>query len=162
MACSVEGSEFTSVLDRLTGHKARRGLAELGEIAEPTPEQREMLGLAREKAEVDAWLCPMGADSERPTVLEMSVEGYLALVEWTGRQLVEGKRGVLTGETRDIVDGVGLEVAAWVETVRGFGRMYGQVAGAADELSERARRLGSRRARGMASARAMYAGSGAR
>ena len=159
MADSLETSLFTSVLDRLTGHKARRGLAELGEISEPTPEQREMLGLAREQSTADAWLCPMGTAAGRHTVLDMSVDGYLALVGWTGRQLPESKPGFLSGEMQDIVEKIGLDAATWVETVRGFGRMFSTVAGSKDTLRGQARRRGQSRARGTTAAIRMYARS---
>ena len=158
MAVSLEESEFTSVLDRLTGRKARRGLAELGEIAEPTPEQREMLGLAREQATIDAWLCPLGTEAGRHTPLDISEDGYLALVEWTGLQLAVGKPGVLSGEMQGIMTRMGLDVEAWVETVRGFGRMFSHVAGSKDKLREQARRRGQCRARGTTAAMGMYAG----
>jgi hypothetical protein len=157
IAASLETSEFTSVLDRLAGHKARRKLAELGGLTEPTPAQRAMLGLEREKAKADAWLCPMGPEAGRHTVLDMGIDGYLALVDWTGRQLREDKAGALSGEVEGILVRLGLDVAAWVETVRGFGRMFHHAVGSRDNLRERARRRGCRRAWGMAAARGMYA-----
>ena len=156
MAADLETSAFTSVLDRLTGHNARRKLAKLGAVAEPTPEQREMLGLEREKAKADAWLCPMGPDAGRHTVLDISIDGYLALVEWTGQQLREDKAGALSCEMEGILVKLGLDVAAWVKTVRGFGRMFHHAVGSKDKLREQARRRGCCRVWGMAAARAMY------
>ena len=157
LADSLETSTFTSVLDRLTGHKARRGLAELGESPEPTPAQREMLELAREKAGADAWLCPMGLDAGRHTVLDLSLDSYLALVDWTGRQLREDKRGALSGDMEELVVKLGLDAAAWVETVGNFGRMFHHAVGTRDNLREQALRRNCRRAWGTTSARAMYA-----
>ena len=158
MAATLETSEFTSVLDRLTGHTARRGLAELGEHDQPTPEQREMLGLARQQAAADAWLCPMGTEAGQHTVLDMGIDGYLSLVDWTGRQLAGDKPGVLSGESQELVVKLSLDAAAWVETVRGFGRMFYHVVGSRDKLREQARRRNQCRARGMTAARAMYVG----
>ena len=157
MAESLQESEFTSVFDRLTGRKARRCLEELGRLAGPTPEQHEMLGLAREQSTADAWLCPIGTGAGRHTVLDISAEGYLALVEWTGRQLAGGKRGVLPAEMQGILEKPELDVEAWVETVRGFGRMFSHAAGSQAGLREQARRRGVRRVRGTAAARVMYA-----
>ena len=157
MAGSLGESEFTSVWDRLTGRKARRGLAALGEITGPTPEQREMLGLAREQAGADAWLCPLGTEAGRHTPLDISEDGYLGLVEWTGLQVAGGKPGVLDKESREIVGRMGLDAEAWVETVRGFGRLFSSVAGSKDKLREQARRRGQCRARGMTAAMGMYA-----
>ena len=46
---------------------------------------------------------PMGPDGGRHTVLDISLEGYLALVDWTGRQLREDKRGALSGDMEEIL-----------------------------------------------------------
>ena len=157
LADSLETSEFTSIFDRLTGGKARRCLEELGALAEPTPEQREMLGLAGEQATADAWLCPMGTAAGRHTVLDISGDCYLALMEWTGRQLRADKRGALSGGMEDILVKLGLDVAAWVDTVREFGRMFHHAVGSRNNLRAQARRRNCCRAWGTASARAMYA-----
>ena len=157
MAGSLEESEFTSVRDRLTGHKARNALKEMGEIAEPTPQQREMLGLVREQSTADAWLCPMDTEAGRHTVLDINTENYLALVEWTGKQVAGGKRGVLPTDMLGIVEKTGLDAAEWVGTVRGFGRKFSHMVGSQEKLREQARLRGQSRAHGTTAARGMYA-----
>ena len=157
IAATLETSAFTSVQARLFGRNARRELTELGAVAEPTPEQREMLGLDREKAKADAWLCPMGSEAGRHTVLDMSLDGYLALVEWTGSQLRTDDRGTLGGEMEALVVKRGLDAASWVASVLNFGRMFHHAVGTREKLRERARARGCRRAWGTTSARAMYA-----
>ena len=42
-------------------------------------------------------------DPQRPTVLAVSTEGYLALVDWTGRSLARGKRGALPPELQPVL-----------------------------------------------------------
>ena len=160
LAGSLEESDFTSVQDRLTGDRARRQLESLGKIATPTAEQLAMIGRAREQSTVDVWLCPLGADAGRHTVLDISLEGYLALVEWTGMQVAANKRGVLPGEMQDTVAKLGLDVTAWVETVLGFGRKFSHVAGAEEKLREQARRCGQVGAKGRSAAAGMYARAG--
>ena len=72
-------------------------------------------------------------------LLDISEDGYLGLVEWTGLQVAGGKPGVLDKESREIVGRMGLDAEAWVETVRGFGRMFSSVAGSKDKFREQAR-----------------------
>ena len=86
----------------------------------PGPAQAKILKKARAEAEADAWLCPMKGSpgaSAGPTVLDNSEEGYLALVDWTGRSLAKGKRGKIPPELRPIVENLHMESERWVETV---------------------------------------------
>ena len=55
---------------------------------------------ARDEAQADAWLCPMGEVAGRHTVLDMSLDGYLSLVEWTGQALRADKRVALPKERK--------------------------------------------------------------
>ena len=63
------------------------------------PRRAKALEAARVAAQADAWLCRMddadGGGSGRPTVLGIGTDGYLALVDWTGRNLAKGRRGAL-------------------------------------------------------------------
>ena len=170
MAKSLEESEFTSIFDRLTGYQARQQLAGIDGLTDPTPEQREMLGLAREQASIDAWLCPMSEKSQddktqdsreedeetgkrdgslasgRHTVLDIRLESYLELVEWTGRQIAEGNPGMLPDGECGVVATTGMDAAAWVETVMAFGRKFSPVVGHTSGLRHPVRRRGQSRA----------------
>ena len=105
LAETLEASEFTSIHDRLVARRARAGLAKVKVKvkAKPSPTQERMMEKARSEAEADAWLCLMGGSpgaSAGPTVLDISEEGYLALVDWTGRSLATGKRGRIPIQSR--------------------------------------------------------------
>ena len=51
------------------------------------------------------------------------------VLDWTGRKLRAGKRGAIPDHLAPIVERLGLNRSNWVETVRGFGRLFKQAAG---------------------------------
>ena len=61
--------------------------------------------------------------------LNMSVEDYLALLDWTARQPVAGKRGMTPADAPAILERLGLEPDVWCELVRDFGTLFSLVAG---------------------------------
>ena len=178
MAERLEESEFTSVYDRIVG---KRGREKVKKISEALPyghqddktqdasgedevqagdgtEAATVIARAREEAVADAWLCPMGEAAGRHTVLDMSLDGYLALVEWTGQALRADKRGALPEGTRTMLEQMDLDVEAWVETVKEFGRIYHRVAGREESLRAKARAHGQRWVAGVKSGRDVYRG----
>ena len=164
MAGSLEESEFTSVFDRITGKQGRakvkkaedRRGKERAIRSNESPEAAEEMARAREEAVADAWLCPMGEAADRHTVLDMSLDGYLALVEWTGQAMREDNRGSLPVGMRSILENLELDVDAWVETVTEFGRIFHRVAGREAKLRERARERGQRWVAGVKRGRGVY------
>ena len=180
MAGSLEESEFTSAKVRITGKRGRAkvkktedsetqdrrgeeggsegqaGVGGSGARGKMPVEQSGEIARAREEAEADAWLCPMGEGSCRQTVLDMSLDGYLAMVEWTGQAIRADKRGALPEGTRTILEQMELDVDAWVETVREFGRIFHRVAGKEQHLRERAGEHGQRWVAGVRRGRGVY------
>ena len=178
LADTLEASTFTSVHDRLAARKARAGLEATeargrkagvkegksgnaldAEAGTRTPAQAELLEAARAAAEADAWLCPMADppdDAQRATVLAVSTEGYLALVDWTGRSLARGKRGALPPELQPVLQAMDLETERWVETVAGYGGMFHRVAGKAESLRRKALAMGQRWLAGVRAGREVF------
>jgi hypothetical protein len=62
------------------------------------------------------------------------------LLDWTGRELRAGKRGAIPVHLAPIVERLGLNQSNWVETVRGFGRLFKQAAGRSSLLVDAAAR----------------------
>ena len=98
----------------------------------------------------------MGEAAGRHTVLDMSLDGYLALVEWTGQALRADKRGFLPEMSASLLERLDLDVVAWVETVREFGRIYHRVAGREASLRDQAKAQGQRWVAGVKSGRKVY------
>ena len=70
--------------------------------------------------------------------LPMSLPDYLALVDWTGRQIVAGKSN-MPDHLPPILERLGMDATNWVPLIRNFGRLFHRVAGAPRTLDRHAR-----------------------
>ena len=95
-----------------------------------------------------------------PLLPTMSVERYLELLDWTGRQIQSGKRGYLSAHLRPALDRLDLDVERWVENVERFGGLFCRVAGKLRRLRERAQAIGRVSLHGHDGARRLYAHAG--
>ena len=73
-----------------------------------------------------------------------SVMSNLMLLDWTGRELRADKRGAIPDHLAPILERLGLNRSNWVETVRGFGRLFKQAAGRPSSLIDAAARRSRR------------------
>ena len=150
MAETPEESAFTGAKDRIddlsaekkTGQKKRRS------------RERTRLGPK------SGWLSPVEADGSRDPVgpdacdsgrrasrkgfLPVSLCEYLALLDWTGRQLRNDKRGSIPSQLAPILQRLGLDAPEWCDLVKEFGRTFKRVAGTSEHLAEEANRRGQR------------------
>ncbi len=114
---------------------------------------------ARRAAEWDGFLCPINAhgdgqvgypkagalDSLRASdkgLLEMSVEDYLKLLDWTGRQTRRDKRGKISDDAPPVLDGLGLDGPCLVTLVEHFEKLFHVAVGTASSLATFAAKLG--------------------
>jgi hypothetical protein len=134
----------------------RAGLAQTPETSDFTSAQRRIQALGQPEPEVehpgsstgvrspDDWLAPMfldeGADPgpmphragtrcSDKGFLPISVSEYLELLDWSGRQIVEGKRGAIPDYLAPILERVGIPPTAWLTLATEFGRLFQRVAG---------------------------------
>ena len=78
------------------------------------------------------------------------------MLGWTERELRVDKRGAIPDHLAPIMDRLGLNRSNWVETVRGFGRLFKQAAGRSGSLVDAAARRSRRWFQGKAVARAAF------
>ena len=181
IAETPEDSAFTSAQDRALAWRARRQI-ELAP-ATPTPEQARWIAAARATARRDAWLAPLGGGGsaagpggvDRPGAADglgrdapprlppsmsllptISLERYLELLDWTGRQIRSDKRGCLSADLRPALERLELDVERWVGNVERFGRLFCRVAGTLRRLRAMAQASGRAWLRGHAGARLLY------
>lgn len=77
--------------------------------------------------------------------LPLTVAEYLKLLDWTGRQVVAGKRGAIPQEFEPILSRLGIGVDGWLTLATDFGRLFQRVAGScASVAAQRHRRTGRR------------------
>ena len=59
----------------------------------------------------------------------MATTGYLELLDWTARQVVEGRSGATPKHVAPLLQRLGLSEATWCSVVKDFGRLFSVVAG---------------------------------
>ena len=77
----------------------------------------------------------------------MSEEGYLRLVDWTGRHCARTKPGRSQADLAPVLERpppLELDVENWLSTVERYGSLYHRVAGNVEKLREAAARVGQR------------------
>jgi hypothetical protein len=108
----------------------------------------------------DAWLCeltlqerpqgrdvpcsPNGQRASDKGLLPISLEKYLELLDWTGRQARLDKPGVIPGSLAPILDRLGINRSSWLPAVCMFDEWFGHVVGSVNILTDAARRVGRR------------------
>ena len=88
--------------------------------------------------------------------LPIQDEHYVMLLDWTGRELRADRRGAIPDQLASIIERLGLNQSNWVETVRGFGRLFKQAAGRSRSLVDAAARRSRRWFQGKAAARTAF------
>ena len=83
----------------------------------------------------------------------MTEAEYIALVDFTGRELHPGKRGVIKADEPPALRKLGLDKNHWTMKVQGFGSAYWRIVGSLEELLEKAKELKQRTLFGIGFAR---------
>ena len=182
MATTPESSDFTSGQDRIIANQARRKLAQAPN--NPTPAQQIAIEQAKKDAQRDQWLVPfaspesekglenaddadprsetngsyafLGTNSAPSFLSHMTLESYLELLDWTGRQIHAKKRGVIPAHLRPILERLNLQVDAWVDNVENYDSLFRRLAATLGRLRELAGSLGRSWLHGRAGARRLY------
>ena len=75
----------------------------------------------------------------------MSLGDYLQLLDWTGRQLAQGKTGRIPDSIEPILQRLQLDQNGWRDLVARFGRRFLVVAGAPTTIDDTASRINRHR-----------------
>jgi len=108
--------------------------------------------------ELDGWLAPLSLQADQlgdvPStngrrasdkgLLSMSLEEYLNLLDWAGREVQGDKRGAIPAHLAPILERLGLTSDEFVETVKDFPRRFRRFAGRAAQFRARAQEVGRR------------------
>jgi len=155
-ALTPEQSRHTSAYDRIQGRKTLAAAA-----------QKQLEGSIIKR---DRWLCELTLDegaqadvsqdvcSETPWrasdkgLLPISLDDYLKLLDWTGRQVRQDKKGSIPSELAPILQRLQINADNWLETVSEFDSRFTHVVGRVESMAKAAIRLGRRRIAGVMSA----------
>ncbi len=83
------------------------------------PNRVELQKLTRETVRAD-WLCPVGG--EGGFLPGLTLDRYLAVLDWTGRRVVDGKAGFIPKNLQPILERLRIDVSSWLESVQNRSR----------------------------------------
>lgn len=82
-------------------------------------------------------------------LLPLTLEKYLELLDWTGRQLREGKSGVIPNSLAPILERLRIRAERWLELIEHYDRWFRNFVGHLEHLRAAAVRSGKRCLRGI-------------
>ena len=74
--------------------------------------------------------------------LPLTLDEYLQLLDWTGRQVRADKRGSIPGELVPILERLQVNADAWIDTIEQFGRTFRRAIGRVSSMAALARSRG--------------------
>ncbi len=77
---------------------------------------------------------------------------YIALVDWSGRAILENKRGSIPENTPPILTRLGIDDKDWINHIHYFERQFPTVAGSIEKLQKLAEQTSRRWIKGMGKA----------
>ena len=106
-------------------------------------------------AEVEAQPIPASRASNKGC-LDLSLGGYLELVDWTGRQWRADKRGTIDTALPAILERLRLSGDGWIDLLHAFHKRFRRAAGRPETLAREARSRGRRWLHGTAASRTVF------
>lgn len=154
MAQTPEGSEFTSVYDRIA---ARQAQVKLREEADRKADA-QFFEEQRARSRGADWLGGFAkADGGEDRFVDVDLDKYLELLDWTGRCVKEGKKGAIPVDLLPVLERLELDTQEWVENVQRFGGLFSRIAGKAEQVMAFARQVGQKWLRGKSGSECLYA-----
>jgi hypothetical protein len=155
-----EDSIHTSAYDRIQARQERNEEAD----GEATVGQGLQLAAAQ-IVPADGWLCELTLDERAEAyrgadpsttglrasdkgLLPIRLDKYLALLDWTGRQIVAGAKGVIPSHFAPILERLGINRGMWLELITKFDKLFGRIVGRSQQVVASAERAGRRWYRG--------------
>jgi len=77
------------------------------------PVDRHLKKDLENQSDEDQWLCPLMTGPHGKRFLDINLDEYLELLDWTGRQIVEGKKGAIPPHLAPILFRLEVEKDQW-------------------------------------------------
>ena len=162
LADSPEESAFTSIQERIHEHQAQQ-IIEVEETAPAVNNQSDSVildsssGSSSAELPIQPLLAFIGNErQDQPKGINFSLDDYLQLADWTGRAIVEGKRGAIPDGLPLILTRLQVHPDQWVDTVKQFHKHYPRMAGSLARLQNACEILGLRWSHGVSVSRVLY------
>ena len=166
-----EESKFTSIYERIAARQAKQGRSPSGRKlgkrqVEAVSSRRDRFLVPMTlpaKYEVDSsgkedrsMVCQQQHRASNKGFLRMSLDKYLELLDWTGRQIRGDKRGSIPDSLAPILERLHISRETWVDCIQNFGRWFGWAVGKEQALVNQRDQSGQRRIRGRSQAAAVF------
>ena len=138
IATTPETSAFTSARERVEARQAQKALISKG------LKERNCLEELKQKVRKDRWLCPLKSEARRRGFLNIALDDYLELLDWTGRQVVTGKKGSVPSDLVPILTRLEVNQAYWIQASTAFGSSFHRAAGTVSNMERVSREIGQR------------------
>ncbi|MTI11952.1 transposase [Sansalvadorimonas verongulae] len=135
----------------------RAGLADSPEASDFTSLQ-ERIEQYRVNGQQAKSLKPLQVDNQQKGRIPFALTDYFQFVDWTGRALRGDKRGAIASELPPILHRLGIDAAAWLQTVRPGKPVFIRAIGRAAALKEYAESVGKGWLHGTGVARRVFGG----
>jgi len=135
----------------------RAGIAATPEASDFTSVKARIDTAAQTRAESPRLnLLPFKEDAHRPPYLPFTLKDYLQLLDWTGRQIRQGKRGHIDAAQPPILERLQIDQGAWQGMMRSRGNRFGRALGPLDHLRVHAITLAQSWIRGLKQAAQLF------
>jgi hypothetical protein len=151
-AKSPQTARYTSIYQRIQARQQRANAKDRadGWLAEltirPGTEEDAVVSSSRTGRRASDW-----------GLLPISLESYLKLLNWTARQLREGKRSTIPGDLEAVLDHLDVKSDAWLDTVEGYEDLFCHVIGPPAAMANAADRMGVRCLKGTPASKRVFA-----
>ncbi len=120
LAVTPEGSDFTSIQERIEHYAKQQKASEAKQGSEHQPTKLQPFKETQRH--------------DRTKEIDFELNDYLRLVDWTGRAIREDKKGAIPSYLAPILERIGLNPDAWLRSVKYYNRHYFSVLGAIDRI----------------------------
>ncbi|VAX09571.1 hypothetical protein MNBD_GAMMA26-359, partial [hydrothermal vent metagenome] len=154
LAETPEASDFTSISERIRQWRSEGNCSETLGVAQFEADGEE--SIIQEEGEKPATttravMTPFVGNhkDEHAAGIPFSFTDYMALMDWTGRAIRDGKRGAIPAHLAPILVRLGIEEKQWLPTVKHFGSRFCWAAGCIESMRELSRNVGASWLKGM-------------
>jgi hypothetical protein len=167
LAETIEDSNFSSVQRRIQSligegeSSSDENASDSGDQAAPTTRRTTLPDSFLSPVEIDesdsSQIGPQASSGRQRAsdkgFLNMSVEAYLDLLDWTARQMRSDQPGSTPADAPPIFDRLNIKPAAWLELTQRFGKLFYVIAGQPHRVDAERSRIRSQHYRLSPSAR---------
>ena len=169
IAQTPESSDFTSGQDRIRATISKSQLTAMRQSFQEKQAQAkktESLDNYHKNLEIqsrlDQWLSPIQAVAkDQPHTgfgffLNMDLDEYLQILDWTGRQKRLDKPGSIPENLAPILDRMEIEAGQWLDLVQSFDSLFHRVAGRLKAIKKHTEVLGKKWLAGSSTAKEVF------